>query len=244
MPEAAAGSPLIVALDLSSEERALHLVEALKNYVAYFKVGLQLFTSLGPRIVVKIIEAEGRVFLDLKLHDIPNTVANAALSAAQLGVHMITLHALGGGRMMSGARELLEKHFPEASRPKLLGVTILTSIDQTQLWDVGFDRLLDDEVLRLAHSIDDAGLDGIVASPRELGILKKGQLKRELLLVTPGIRPPEAPPDDQARTMTASEAIQNGADFLVVGRPITQASDPAAAARALLEEIQRVRMVG
>ncbi len=229
---------LIVALDVPTQEKATELVRTLKDQVSTFKIGLQLFTAAGPNVVRKILQEEVQVFLDLKFHDIPNTVTQAALEAARLGVHMMTLHSLGGGAMMRQTRETLQEHCLREGWPcpKLLGVTLLTSMDQPMLLSLGITQSLDREVLQLARSAQEAGLDGIVSSPRELPLLRQEGLEG-FLLVTPGIRSGEAKGDDQRRTMTASEALAAGADYLVVGRPIVQSQDPVQAVQRLLGEI-------
>lgn len=233
---------LIVALDVPSMNQALDLVEILKGEVGYFKVGLQLFTASGPIVVEKILAKDCKVFLDLKLHDIPNTVSNAVRSGLDLGVSMMTLHTTGGEMMLKHAVEAAA----EATRsgreiPRLLGVTILTSMDDQQIAGVGFDGAVDQLVLKLAHLADRAGLDGIVCSPLELDRLRREKFDR-IFFVTPGIRPVGARKDDQTRTNTARGAIRLGARHLVVGRPITQAKDPARAASAIVEEIQRAKI--
>jgi orotidine-5'-phosphate decarboxylase len=229
---------LIVALDVSTQEKAIELVGMLKEQVGFFKIGLQLFTAAGPDIVQKILQEGVQVFLDLKFHDIPNTVTQAALEAARLGAHMMTLHTLGGEAMMKQTRETLQEcSLKEGwSCPRLLGVTLLTSMDQQMLSSLGIDRPLDQEVSHLARSAQEAGLDGIVSSPRELPLLRK-EGRKGFLLVTPGIRSGNATNDDQRRTMTAPEALAAGADYLVVGRPIVQSQDPVQAVQTLLGEI-------
>ena len=238
MPLNAKAKRLILALDVSAQEEAIELVRKVKDQVAYFKVGLQLFTAAGPTIIKKILQEGAEVFLDLKFHDIPNTVTQAAVEAGRLGVSMMTLHSLGGEVMMRQTRETLQEYSRREGWPcpKLLAVTILTSIDPKALLSLGIDHPLDQEVLQLAKSAQAAGMDGIVSSPRELRLLREAGLEG-VLFVTPGIRSAEAGTDDQRRTMTASEALQEGADYLVVGRPITQSPDPVQAAQTLLEEI-------
>ena len=229
---------LIVALDVSTQEEATALVRILKDQVGYFKIGLQLFTAAGPTVVQKILQEGVQVFLDLKFHDIPHTVAQATLEAARLGVHMMTLHSLGGEVMMQQTREKLQDYSLREGWPcpKLLGVTLLTSIDPQMLPSLGIAHPLDQEVLRLARSAQEAGLDGIVSSPRELPLLRQ-ERPEGFLLVTPGIRSGETKGDDQRRTMTASEALAAGADYLVVGRPIVQSKDPVQAVQTLFGEI-------
>lgn len=230
---------LIIALDVSTPDEALDLVESLKAYVGCFKIGLQLFTAHGPSIVERILEKGSRVFLDLKLHDIPNTVASAALEAARLGVHMMTLHTLGGETMMREAsRRLQEASEKEGwTRPKLLGVTLLTSMDARELRSTGIDSDVAREVLALARLAHAAGLDGVVSSPRELSLLRSGGFPEEFLFVTPGIRSPGAERDDQSRSMSAAEATGAGAHYLVVGRPVTRAPDPVEAIKSILGEM-------
>jgi len=234
---------LIVALDFPNEKSALDLVDQLHGRVGFYKVGLQLFTACGPDIVRKIRSRGGRIFLDLKFLDIPNTVAQAALEAARLGVDMMTFHALGGEATLRAAGELLARRSAEEGwkTPKLLGVTILTSMDQAALAAIGIDRPLDAMVLHLARIVQSAGFHGIVCSPQELGRLRSSGLTK-LLFVTPGIRAAASAADDQARAATAAQAVRDGADYLVVGRPITQAVNPSAAAEQILREIQEVRM--
>lgn len=241
-------NPLIVALDVSSQQRALELVRLLRANVSFFKVGLQLYMAAGSGILREIRESGGKVFLDLKFHDIPNTVAHAAVEGANLGAEMMTLHGLGGERMMRQAREAIQSQFQAEDKvvPKLLAVTILTSVRQAELAALGIEQPLEELVVQLAKEARNAGLDGIVCSPLELRLLKEIGLK-DLLFVTPGIRPAAPVPepgylDDQARTLSASEALREGADYLVVGRPITRSSDPLKKVRTLLEEIQHARM--
>ena len=241
-------NPLIVALDVSSRQRALELVRLLRGDVGFFKVGLQLFTAFGPQIVQEIRNSGVKVLLDLKFHDIPNTVTQAALEGAKLGAEMMTLHGLGGERMMSQARRAVQEHFQARGEiaPKLLAVTILTSVNQAELASLGMSRPLEELAVNLATKARNAGLDGVVSSPRELGRFKEAGLG-DLLLVTPGIRPATPAPeptyqDDQARTMTASRALREGADYLVVGRPIIRSPDAQSTVRALLKEIQHVKM--
>lgn len=226
---------LIVALDVPTLEEALRLVRALRGQVRIFKVGLQLYTALGPDIVRRIREADGEVFLDLKLHDIPNTVGNALSEACRLGVRMATLHTLGGPRMLERAREAADQ--AGAAAPKLLGVTVLTSLSGEELARMGFNERPEALVLRLARMAADCRLDGVVCSPLELARLGREGLG-PLFFVTPGIRAAGAPSDDQSRTLTAGEAIRAGAGYIVVGRPIVRAPDPATAAEGILAEME------
>jgi len=234
---------LIVALDFPDQGRAVELVEKLEGLPVSFKVGLQLFTSGGPTIVREIQRLGAGVFLDLKFFDIPNTVAHAAVEAARLGVRMLTFHALGGEKMLRAARETLEESACKEGWPvpKLLGVTVLTSLDQAALASVGMGHPLETTVCHLGAIVQRAGFHGLVCSPHEVRTLKSSGVTG-LAFVTPGIRPERAAKDDQARAATARYAISNGADYLVVGRPITQAEDPRRAAEQLIEEIKEARM--
>lgn len=234
---------LIVALDVPHRQEALRLVETLREEVDFFKVGLQLFLAEGPPVVQEIRHRGCSVFLDLKLHDIPNIVVQGALSAARLGVQMMTVHALGGITMMQRTREALEEFAlrEKCPPPRLLAVTVLTSMGQEELRQVGMDLAPDEAVVALARAAAQAGLSGIVCSPRELPLLKGSGLS-DFLFVTPGIRPGGSGADDQVRTMTAAEAVREGAHYLVVGRPITRAPDPLQATRTLLAEIQSAKI--
>jgi orotidine-5'-phosphate decarboxylase len=223
---------LIVALDVPEEALAMVLVDALAGHVGMFKVGSQLFTSAGPDVVRAIVAKGERVFLDLKFHDIPNTVAGAVASAAQLGVSLLTVHGLGGKAMLEAAAGAIP-----AMGTRLLAITVLTSHDERTLGEVGVGRTLDEEVRELARLARSAGIDGVVASPHEVPLLREA-CGKDLLIVTPGIRPAGARAADQARAATPAAALAAGADYLVVGRPITEAADPAAAARAIVKEME------
>lgn len=229
---------LIVALDVDTEERALEAVEKLKASVKFFKVGFELFSSYGPSIVGKIRKTGCEVFLDLKFHDIPNTVAKAAASVTGLGVYMFNCHALGGHEMMKAALLATEETARKLkiARPKVLAVTILTSMDENALKKIGIDDNIGAEVLKLAVSAKEAGLNGVVASSVEARAIRK-RLGKDFLIVTPGVRPADTSTQDQKRTATPKEAIEAGADFIVVGRPIMDAKDPAKSAQAILKEI-------
>lgn len=229
---------LIVALDLNSEEKAVSMAERLKNDVKFFKIGLELFSACGPRIVERIRETGCDVFLDLKFHDIPTTVAKAASSVTALAPFMINVHALGGYDMMKRAQEAVtnEAERRDVVKPKVLAVTILTSLDEKALKAAGIDHKMDNEILRLARLAKDAGLDGVVASPSETKLIRKG-LGENFMIVTPGVRPEWAASDDQKRLATPQIAVRDGADYIVVGRPITESKDPAEAARTILKEI-------
>jgi orotidine-5'-phosphate decarboxylase len=230
-----AADRLIVALDVNSRDSALSLVQALRPRVQRFKVGLELFTACGPPLVREILEKGGQVFLDLKFHDIPNTVARAAVSAARLGVGMFTIHLSGGPLMARRAADELEAHCQvyRVQRPKILGVTVLTSLSPADLETLGVGRSVEDQVVALAEMGKTAGLDGVVCSPREARLIREA-CGREFLVVTPGIRPEGSEPDDQSRTLSPKVALEAGADFLVVGRPIVKADDPLEAAENIL----------
>ncbi|MGQ9426153.1 orotidine-5'-phosphate decarboxylase [Gilvimarinus sp. F26214L] len=227
-------SPLIVALDFDSVEACTALVEQLDPGQVRLKVGNELFTRAGPGVVEQLQYRGFEVFLDLKYHDIPNTVAQAARAAADLGVWMVNVHASGGERMMTAAREALE---PFSQRPLLIAVTVLTSMARDDLEQAGVARSPDDQVLALAGLARQCGLDGVVCSAREAPILKS-ELGKEFTLVTPGIRPAGTEAADQRRTMTPPEAAAAGSDFLVIGRPITAARDPGAACQDIIRSLQ------
>jgi orotidine-5'-phosphate decarboxylase len=213
-------------------------VTALRPRVVRFKVGLELFTACGPPLVREILERGGQVFLDLKLHDIPHTVARAAVAASRLGVGMMTLHVSGGPFMARRAADEVEAHcqIHRIPRPKLLGVTVLTSLDQAALESVGVLRPIEDQVVALAELARQSGLDGVVCSPREIPLVREA-CGREFVIVTPGVRPAGEAEDDQARTLTPRAAVEAGADWIVVGRPVINAADPLAAAEAILLEM-------
>ena len=233
-----AKNKLIVALDVDSAAHALDLFETLRDVVGMFKIGSQLFTAAGPDIVRQIVARGGRVFLDLKFHDIPNTVAAAGVEATRLGVSIFNVHASGGAEMMKRtAAAVAEIANREAlTRPEVIAVTLLTSLDQKSLELIGVKDELSSMVARLARSAADCGLDGVVSSPREIRLIRE-TISQEFLIVTPGIRSSNDANDDQKRTLTATEAIRAGADYLVVGRPILNAEDPVAAAERVVAEI-------
>jgi orotidine-5'-phosphate decarboxylase len=222
---------LIVALDVPTVAQAWTLVDALAGGVGMFKVGSQLFTAAGPDFVRELVGRGEHVFLDLKFHDIPNTVASAVASAGQLGVSLVDVHGLGGSAMMAAAAGSLP-----AMGCRLLAITILTSHDEASLGEVGVDGSLTDSVARLARLAKDAGVDGVVASPHEVELIRSA-CGEGFLIVTPGIRPAGAAQGDQARQATPAAARRAGADYLVVGRPITQSADPRAAADAIVAEM-------
>ena len=230
---------LIVALDVENLATANRLVTTLSDDVKWFKIGKQLFTAIGPASVKLLHEANKNIFLDLKFHDIPNTVAGAVASATKIGANIINIHASGGLEMMRTAGEAAEKQASELSIPKptLLGVTILTSVDETNFRrDFGTQRKLKDQVAYLAELSQKAGLEGVVASPLEIELIRK-VCGNDFVIVTPGVRPAWAASNDQQRVMTPGEAINAGADYIVVGRPITAADNIREAARTILQEI-------
>ena len=230
---------LIFALDVETLEAARSWVDRLQGQVGVFKIGKQLFTRCGPE-VVKLVQAGGAdVFLDLKYHDIPNTVAMAGLEALRLGVRMFNVHALGGFEMMARLVAEVDKVCPRGNpqRPILLAVTILTSSNQETLRGDGIDRPVEVMVPKLAKLAKDAGMDGVVASPKEVSLIRAA-CGDDFLIVTPGVRPDFASQDDQKRVMTPGDALRAGADYLVIGRPISAAADPAAAAALILQEMQ------
>ena len=234
-----ARSKIIFALDVEGFAEAEHWVSTLTGHVGMFKVGKQLFTANGPDIVRMIRNSGGEVFLDLKYHDIPNTVAMASLEGARLGARLINLHALGGYEMMAKTVEVLNREFSGQDRPKVLAVTVLTSSNEETLRQVGIDRPVAEMVVRLAALARKAGIDGVVASPLEVPLIREA-CGPDFLVVTPGVRPAFAAVDDQKRIMTPGEAVRAGADYLVIGRPISAAADPIAAAEAIVQEIMAV----
>ena len=225
---------IIVALDYASATEAQQLVARLNPSRCKLKVGKELFVSAGPAFVTGLVDQGYGVFLDLKFHDIPHTVAAACRAAAKLGVWMLNVHALGGHAMLSAAREAVEC---VPARPLLIGVTVLTSLQDEDLAEVGVIGTALEEVTRLAQLSHRCGLDGVVCSAREVAQLRRDR-GASFLLVTPGIRPALAAPGDQARVATPHETMQNGASYLVIGRPITQAPDPLAALAAIQREVE------
>jgi len=231
---------LIVALDVPTAAEARALVGALRDVVGMFKIGSQLFTTAGPEIVKEIIESGSRVFLDLKFHDIPVQVAGAARAATELGVSMFTVHASGGGEMMSRTGEAVTETAARTglARPRVVAVTVLTSVDSLTLSEIGIASSPMECVLRLAKLAANSGMDGVVASPLEAQALRSSLTNPGFLLVTPGVRPAGGPLDDQKRVTTPAAALRAGADYLVIGRAITGAKDPLGAARTILAELE------
>lgn len=229
---------LIVALDVESQAAAIKIVEALKKEVRFFKIGLELFSSNGPKIVSIVKDKGCEVFLDLKLHDIPNTVGKTAALLTRSGVYMFNVHALGGYDMMKAASDAVKKEAArlKIEKPKVLAVTVLTSMDENSLKKIGINDNIEKSALKLASLAKDAALDGIVASALEARSIREN-MGKDFLIVTPGIRPLWADQNDQKRTATPIEAIANGADYIVIGRPITEARNPLEAAREILKEI-------
>ena len=232
----AARARIIVALDVPGTSQALRLVKRLGARPGLVKVGSQLFTAEGPRIIRRLVKAGHRVFLDLKFHDIPHIVAEACANAAQMGASLITVHTSGGPRMLQAARAALQK-FPARRRPRLLGVTVLTSLDGAELKRVGFPGSVQRNVVRLARLAQRSGCDGVIAAPTDVKALRRA-CGKDFLIVTPGIRAAEQRrASDQARVATAAEAIRAGADYVVVGRAITGARSPARALQAMADSI-------
>ena len=227
------GSRVIVALDYPDAATALQLVEDLTPDLCRLKVGKELFTRAGPQLVEALVGRGFDVFLDLKVHDIPNTVASACHAAADLGVWMVNVHAQGGERMLQAAREGVQCG---SHAPQLIAVTILTSMDENDLAAVGLSGSPQDNVLRLASLAHQCGLDGVVCSSRETGMLRE-RLGKDFSLVTPGIRPAGSQADDQRRVMTPVDAISAGSSYLVIGRPVTRADDPVSVLRTINSDL-------
>ncbi len=228
------GNPVFVALDTPDLSRALEIANAVKPHVGGLKIGLEFLTALGPAGIEKIVALGLPVFADTKFHDIPNTVAGAAREIAKTGVAIFNIHASGGKAMMRAAVEAAGH-----PRPKIIGVTVLTSLNDDDLKAIGQSAPADAQVVRLAKLAKLSGLDGVVCSPKEIRIVREA-CGPDFLIVTPGVRPAGSEAGDQRRVMTPADALKAGADILVIGRPITGAADPAAAARAIAEEITLV----
>jgi len=226
---------IAIALDVSSRQDAVRLVKDLHDLVGMFKVGSQLYMAAGPAIVREIIEAGGKVFLDLKFHDIPNTVTNAAVEAANLGVSMMTIHASGGRAMMEATATAVREKFGN-QKPLIVAVTVLTSLDKPGLLEIGINDGLDDHVVRLTMLADDCGIDGIVCSPHEIRLVRS-IVSRNFKVVVPGIRLANQSLNDQQRAATPRDALAAGADYIVVGRAVTADPEPRAAMERLSASI-------
>lgn len=230
---------IIVALDVETGREAREIIAELRGEVGAFKIGLQLFTAEGANFVREMVNAGDKIFLDVKFHDIPNTVAKASIEAARLGVWMFNLHALGGGEMMrrtiENVKEVCEKE--RLACPKIIAVTILTSSDQDTLGEIGIANGVEKQVLKLAKLTSESGLDGVVASSLEAAKIRAEITNKDFLIVTPGIRPQSANTDDQKRITTPVEAVRAGADYLVIGRPITEAENRLQAVEKIVSEL-------
>jgi orotidine-5'-phosphate decarboxylase len=236
---------IIVALDVAKEIQAREIVAQLRNEVGGFKIGLQLFTAIGSTFVKELAKSRTKIFLDLKYHDIPNTVAKAAVEAARLGIWMFNLHIIGGSEMMlrtvDEMREFCEKE--RLVEPKIIGVTVLTSSNDENLQEIGIKTKTQDQVLKLAHLASRCGLDGVVASPQEVKTIRQEIENKRFLIVTPGIRPASfddsktESSDDQKRIMTPAEAIQAGSDYVVIGRPILKSKNLVSSVKEIIAEI-------
>jgi orotidine-5'-phosphate decarboxylase len=233
---------IIVPLDVETADEARKIIDEIDGQVGAFKIGLQLFTAAGASFVREIVEKNVKLFLDLKFHDIPNTVAKASVEAARLGVWMFNVHALGGGEMMRRTVEEVRNACDRENlvKPIIIGVTILTSSGPETLREVGIDREMESQVVNLARLTAKCGLDGVVASPLEIEAIRRHVEDKDFLIVTPGIRPAFATNDDQKRVMTPGQAVAKGADFLVIGRPITKAADKGAVVGEIIKEIETV----
>ena len=235
---------IIVALDVPTKEEALAIVEELGDAVAAYKIGMQLYNAVGPEILDEVAKRNGKVFLDLKFHDIPNTVASAARTVANLGVFMFNVHASGGYTMMAEAVKALKEESEQlgVEKPLLIAVTVLTSMSEEEMQkEVGVSRSIGEQVVALAKMAKEAGMDGVVASPLEIEMIREA-CGPDFLIVTPGIRPRDAALGDQKRVKTPGEAVRDGADYLVIGRPITKASDRMTAVKDIVSEIESLNM--
>lgn len=228
---------IIVAMDYDNLDDCLTMARRLSPQYCRLKVGKELFTRSGPKVVERLQDLGFDLFLDLKFHDIPNTVAGAIRAAADLGIWMVNVHASGGERMMAAAREAVDK--VSGRRPLLIGVTVLTSMSEEDLRGTGVDRSPMEQVMHLARLSQQSGLDGVVCSAQEASALKSA-CGEDFCLVTPGIRPADSGADDQRRTLTPEEAIRAGSHYLVIGRPITRAADPIARCRSIAESLQSI----
>jgi orotidine-5'-phosphate decarboxylase len=231
---------IILALDVQTADEARRIVETFNGKVGVFKVGLQLFTAAGPAFVKELASQGVKIFLDLKFHDIPNTVASASIEAARLGVWMFNVHAIGGGEMMRAAVDKVNAvcEAESLTRPKIIAVTVLTSSNGETLNETGIAAQPAEQVLNLAQLTSKCGLDGVVASPHEISLIREHLADKDFLIVTPGVRPDFATSDDQKRVVTPGEAILAGTDHLVIGRPILKAADPLGALQRIIEEME------
>lgn len=230
----ALGPRIVVAMDFDNADQCLAMAKRLSPSDCRLKVGKELFTACGPKIVEQLMSLGFSVFLDLKFHDIPNTTSKAVKAAAELGVWMVNVHASGGERMMSAARNILEQG--SGPRPLLIAVTVLTSMESSDLQAIGIDHSPEEQVLKLARLTHKCGLDGIVCSAREATLMRT-EFGNDFCLVTPGIRLESSPADDQRRTLTPTAAINAGSSYLVIGRPITQSADPIATCRSIIQSL-------
>lgn len=232
---------IIVALDVETADEAGEIINELRGEVGAFKIGLQLFTAAGASFVREAVSAGNKIFLDVKFHDIPSTVSKAAIEVARFGVWMFNVHALGGAEMMRRTTEAVGEFCERENleKPKIIGVTVLTSSNRETLRQIGIEAETGEQVLKLARLTAESGLDGVVASPLEVDLIRRNVENKDFLVVTPGIRSGNAETfDDQKRVTTAGEALAAGANYLVIGRPITQAEDRVAAVRKILEETE------
>jgi orotidine-5'-phosphate decarboxylase len=227
---------ILLVLDVSSREEAMKLVRPLYEHVGMFKVGMQLFTAEGPSLVREIVDLGGKVFLDLKFHDIPNTVSHGVLEAAKLGVSLMTIHAAGGRAMMETVAKELEDSFGDR-KPMVVAVTVLTSLNDTALAEVGITRSMEQQVVAMAKLAEESGIAGVVCSPHEIHLVRQA-VGPNFKIVTPGIRMPGQSANDQQRLATPREALAAGADYIVVGRAVTAAPDPRGALDALVRTVQ------
>lgn len=231
---------IIVPLDVETADDARNIIDEIGDNVGAYKIGLQLFTSAGAGFVREVVDSGVKLFLDLKFHDIPNTVAKASIEVARLGIWMFNLHAIGGSEMMCRTLEEVSEFCEKEriQRPKIIAVTVLTSSNEETLAETGIGGKVNEQVLNLAKLTAKCGLDGVVASPLETALIRENIENKEFLIVTPGIRPSFATNDDQKRVMTPKEAIKSGSDYLVIGRPITKAEDKLTAVKRILAEIE------
>ncbi|HMF54850.1 MAG TPA: orotidine-5'-phosphate decarboxylase [Pyrinomonadaceae bacterium] len=231
---------LIIALDVESAREALNLFSRLRPFAGHFKIGSKLFTAAGPQVVREMAGAGARIFLDLKFHDIPAVTASACVEATRLGVSIFTVHATGGSEMMRRTAEAITEIAERegVARPRAIGVTVLTSLDNNSLAEVGISYGTEEQVRRLTKLAFESGLDGVVASSHEVGLVRE-TVKDDFIIVVPGVRPAGVSHDDQKRVMTPAEALRTGADYLVIGRAIINAPDPEIAAQKIIDEMEQ-----